>query len=143
MDVLDLARYMIYRMHEKGLEIFLIKPELEDDPEVWKLPQGLRQSKENNGKREFIQLEDTQDEHGQGHHFMACEGDWHDIPSIRGIIKHDLKRAKRKIEKNLPNLDNGIYLSAKEAVHKLLPHERSAITELEEILQDRNMLRNI
>ena len=143
MDVLDLARYMIYRMHEKGLEIFLIKPELDEDPEVWKLPQGPRKSQEISGVREFIQLEDTKDEHGIGHQFMACEGDWHDIPSIRGIIKHDLKRAKRKIEKNLPGLDNGVYLSVREAVQKLLPHEHAAVTELEEILQHRNLVRNI
>mgnify|MGYP003380138074 CR=1 FL=1 len=40
MSVLDLARVVIYRFHEKGLEIFLIQNDMEKDPDVWKIPEG-------------------------------------------------------------------------------------------------------
>ena len=30
---------------------------------------------------------------------LAIEGDWHDIPSIRGMIKHDVKLMKHIVRK--------------------------------------------
>ena len=143
MSVLDLARIMIYRMHEKGLEIFLIKPDLNEDPDVWKLPQGIQHNKFSELPNETIDLETVRDAEGENHRFLAIQGDWHDIPSIRGIVKHDIKRAKRKIEKALPGLDNGIFISVKDTVHKLLPHDNQAVFELEEIIRHRNMIKNI
>ena len=113
MDVLDVARIMIYRMHEKGLEIFLIKPQLDNDPDIWKLPQGYRNSSHDQESLEIINLDSIKDEEGKQHNYIAVEGDWHDIPSIRGIIKHDFKRAKRKIKELLPDLSNGSFVSAK------------------------------
>lgn len=40
LDVFDQLRVLIYRYHEKGLEIFLVDPKLAEDKSVWKLPQG-------------------------------------------------------------------------------------------------------
>ena len=39
MSVLDHARVVIYRINQKGLEIFLVKGE-DDDSKDWQIPQG-------------------------------------------------------------------------------------------------------
>ena len=130
-------------MHEKGLEVFLIKPQLENDPDIWKLPQGYRNSSHDQESLEIINLDSIEDDQGKQHNYIAMEGDWHDIPSIRGIIKHDFKRAKRKIKELLPDLSNGSFVSAKDAVDKLYPHENKALAELQEIIEHRNMLRHL
>ncbi|NNF32778.1 MAG: hypothetical protein HKN68_01630 [Saprospiraceae bacterium] len=143
MDVLDLARVLIYRMHEKGLEVFLIKPELEQDPEIWKFPRADARMTSQSIERESIDLQEINDGSGHRSHVIAIEGDWHDIPSIRGIIKHDLKRAKRKIKEFLPDLDKGTFVNINEMVDKVYPHEHSAVVELQEIISHRNMLRDL
>ena len=143
MDVLDLARVLIYRMHEKGLEVFLIKPELDQDPNIWKLPSGNSQINSEMIDRESIDLNEVEDAQGNKIRIIAIEGDYHDIPSIRGIIKHDIKRAKRKIRKFLPDLENGDFMNINELVDKIYPHEHSAVVELQEIISHRNMLRDL
>ena len=143
MDVLDIARVLIYRMHEKGLEVFLIKPELDQDPDIWKLPRARALMSSDHLERESIDLDEVEDGRGNKYKMIAIEGDWHDIPSIRGIIKHDLKRAKRKIKALLPDLDNGTYVPINEMVDKVYPHEHSAVVELQEIISHRNMLRDL
>jgi hypothetical protein len=142
-DVLNLARVLIYRMHEKGLEVFLIKPELDKDPNIWKLPSGNSHLKEEIQDRDSIDLDDVEDSKGNKIKVIAIEGDYHDIPSIRGIIKHDIKRAKRKIKQFLPDLENGTFVGIDELVDKVYPHEHSAVVELQEIISHRNMLRDL
>nr|HMP29412.1 hypothetical protein [Saprospiraceae bacterium] len=98
MGVFDVVRLMIYRVHEKGLEIFLINNEMENDPDIWRLPSGSSSqlhSKLNALGKESIDLEENSDNTGQSHKTIAIEGDWHDIPSIRGMVKHDLNLAKK------------------------------------------------
>ena len=117
MSVLDLARIIIYRFHEKGLEIFLINSEIKQDNDIWK--------------------------HGRTIKTFAIEGDWHDIPSIRGMLKHDVKLVKSIVKENLPGSEKGAYFAIKEAVRKVMPQEYKAIKELKEILFDRNSVTNI
>ena len=62
MSVLDLARVIIYRFHEKGLEIFLINNEMEKDSDIWKLPEGLSNTLRNDGKLSVIDLESVVDD---------------------------------------------------------------------------------
>ena len=148
MGVFDKMRILIYRYHEKGLEIFLIEPKLASDVNAWKLPQsdveklhvpafGFEESDS------VIQLEPVQDEHNTTHHTIAVEGDWHDIPSIRGMIKHDFRRVKSKVKEVLPDVEQGAYVAAKDIIKKVLPHEYAAIRELKDILLDRNSVSNI
>lgn len=148
LNVLDKIRVLIYRYHEKGLEIFLVDPVLAEDKSVWKLPQGEWEknsvsslSKVNPEK--FIELDPVQDNENNIHHTIAVEGDWHDIPSIRGMIKHDLKRVTNKIKDTLPDLEKGTFVAAKDVIKKVLPHEYQAIRELKDILMDRNSITNI
>ena len=143
MSVLDLARVIIYRFHEKGLEIFLINNEMEKDSDIWKLPEGLSNTLRNDGKLSVIDLESVVDDKGQKIKTLAIEGDWHDIPSIRGMLKHDIKLFKSIVKENLPGSEKGAYFAFKEAFKKVLPHEFKAMKELREILFDRNSVTNI
>lgn len=146
MSVLDQVRIMIYRVHEKGLEIFLMSNEMSNDPDVWHLPQGINNQISgslNSLGKEIIDLESVYDLKGEHHRTIAVQGDWHDIPSIRGMLKHDLKLAKKIMKEHLPGSEKGAYFAAKEAFKKVLPHEYEAIKELTEILRDRNTLKNM
>ncbi|MCB0648679.1 MAG: hypothetical protein KDC49_18545 [Saprospiraceae bacterium] len=145
MGVLDKVRVMIYRVHEKGLEIFLMNNEMTNDPEVWHLPQGINSSSNalHTMGKEVIDLDEVPDDFGQSHKMIAVEGDWHDIPSIRGMLKHDLKLAKKIVKEHLPGSEKGGFFAVKEAFKKVLPHEYEAIKELSEILRDRNTLKNM
>lgn len=144
MSVLDLARVVIYRFHEKGLEIFLINNEMDKDQDIWQIPQGLSESiREKGNVKNIIDLDTTEDEHGRTIKTLAIEGDWHDIPSIRGMLKHDVKLVKAIVKENLPGSEKGAYFAVKEAFKKVLPHEYKALKELKEVLFDRNSVTNI
>lgn len=144
MSVLDLARIIIYRFHEKGLEIFLIKNDMENDADIWRIPEGstLHINSEDITDK-LIDLDVIEDGEGKQIRTLAIEGDWHDIPSIRGMIKHDVKLMKHIVRENLPGSEKGAYFAVKEAFKKVLPHEYNAIKELKEILFDRNSVKNM
>lgn len=145
MSVLDIARVMIYRVHEKGMEIFLLKNELDSDPEVWKLPKGMEgnlSDKMAGMGKDTIDIEST-DITGKSIRTLAIEGDWHDIPSIRGMLKHDIKLAKKIVKEHLPESEKGTYFAFKECFKKMLPHEYEAIKELKDIITDRNTIKNM
>ena len=141
MSVFDAARIIIYRCHEKGLEILLINNDMDTDPDVWNLPQ--LQFNAESSSSSIIELDDIEDHSGNPIKAIAVEGDWHDIPSIRGMIKHDVKRVKNKLKKTIPHLEHGTYFTVKEAFKKVLPHEYAALKELKEIVLDRNTALNI
>ncbi len=141
MSVLNQVRLVVYRYHEKGLEFLLINPELAKDPSVWKLPEGEYNSLQK--QQNFIELDPQLDDHGNQYKTLAIEADWHEIPSIRGIIKHDVKRVKNKIKETVPELEKGSYFVAKEAFKKVLPNEYRTLKEIKDILLDRNILMNI
>ncbi len=144
MSVLDLARVIIYRFHEKGLEIFLINNEMDKDQDIWQIPQGLSESiREKGHLKNIIDLDTMVDENGKTVKTLAIEGDWHDIPSIRGMLKHDVKLVKAIVKENLPGSEKGAYFAVKEAFKKVMPHEYKALKELKDVLFDRNSVTNI
>lgn len=133
-DVLIDIRLIFYRFHDKGLEIFLVK-----ENDQWKIPSGQTSEPTKrffNRKGKLIELEESQLDKIKN---LAIEADWHDMPSIRGLIKHDLKMVEEKIQ----YLEHGTYVAAKEAFKKVLPHEYAMLKELKEILFDRNLTQNI
>lgn len=132
-SVLDEARLVIYRYHEKGLEVFLIEPGLEKDPEVWRLPAGTVLNQES--LKLGLNLETT-----NGYKTYAIEADWHDIPSIRGIIKSDVRRLKNKIKEVS---EKGTFVAVKDALKRVMPDEYAAVKELKDILKERNLLMNL
>ncbi len=127
MNAKDKARIIIYRCHEKGLEVLLIKPNLHKDGSIWKLPTA---NYERLDQLDPIELASCEKE---GCLNMAIEADWHQIPSIRGILKHDFLRLGNKVK----SISECSYLNVKEALKEVLPEEYAAIKELKDILTDR------
>jgi len=143
MSVLDQVRLVIYRVNQKGLEIFLVN----NGQEEWSIPKGnlSEQSAPTHwvSAEKCIHLDDVECSDGQRRGALAIEGDWHEIPSIRGIIKQDVKIVKHQIKQHIPELEQGTYFAVKEAVKKVLPEEYQALKELKEILIDRNQAKYV
>ncbi len=141
MSVFDFARVVIYRFHEKGLEVFLVNSDIKNDPDVWKIPKAEVQ----NVKQcdDCIELDPVTDTEGCEHRILAVEGDWHDIPSIRGLIKHDIKLAKQTMKEVVPGIEKGGFFAIKEAIKHTMPEEYQALKELKDILFDRNTVKNM
>ena len=139
MTVLDGVRVILYRCHTKGLEILLINNDLSKDPDIWKFPKFAIDRNEQN----IIELDDIKDESGHSIKAMAMEADWHDIPSIRGMLISDVKLVKSKIKQTIPALEKGTYFTVKEAFKRVLPQEYKALKELKDIILDRNIVTNI
>ena len=141
MSILNLARLVIYRFHEKGLEVFLINSEVDKDPEVWGLPKcSLDRVNQKLEEDEYIELEMMDD---AGEKVIAVEGDWHSIPSIRGLIKHDIKVVKSLVKETIPGIERGAFFAFKEVIKKTMPGEYKALKELKDILVDRNSVQNL
>ncbi len=145
MNVFDTIRVVVYRFHEKGLEIFLVNSGLEE--ENWRIPfTDIAKYTEQNvqvGDR-FIAIETNDNPDGTASITCAIEGDWHDIPSIRKLIKEDIKLVHSKIDKYvIPELEKGTYFAIKEAFKKVMPNEYKILHELKDILLHRNMLKNM
>ena len=143
MSVLDTARVIIYRFHEKGLEIFLVNSDLENDPDIWNLPKGNLHASTGDSGIESIQLESQEDDSGRMVKTLAVEGEWHDIPSLRGMLKHDMKLMKSKLIEVAPEMEKGGFFAVKEAFKKVMPDEYKVLKELKSILRDRNLTKYI
>lgn len=133
-DVLVKIRFIFYRFHDKGLEFFLVK-----ENDQWTLPSGHTKDQTQrffNREGKMIELEAGEIDRMKN---LAIEADWHDMPSIRGLIKHDLKM----VEEKFIGLEEGSYLAAKEAFKNVLPQEYALLKELKDILFDRNLTQNI
>ena len=143
MSILDVARLVVYRFHEKGLEIFLVNSDLKSDPDVWKLPNcdTIKLSTKLE-QEDFIEI-DIEGKDCKAQRLIAVEGDWHTMPSIRGLVKHDIKIAKSIVKEALPGIDKGAFFAVKEVVKKLMPEEYKAVKELKDVLVDRNSVKNI
>ena len=148
MNVFDTIRVVVYRFHEKGLEFFLVRSGLEE--ENWRIPfTDIAKYAEGEAPVEigdrFISLESS--DSGDGTSILTCaiEGDWHDIPSIRKLIKEDLKLVQHKIDQYVvPDmLEKGTFIAIKEAVKKVIPNEYKILHELKDIILHRNMVKNM
>ncbi len=143
MNVLDQVRLVIYRVNKKGLEIFLVN----NGQEEWSIPKGkLSENKVQpywTKEENCIHLDPVECSDGQKRRAVAIEGDWHEIPSIRGIIKQDVKIVKSQIKQRIPELEQGTYFAVKEAVKKVIPEEYKALKELKDILIDRNQAKYV
>ena len=145
MSIFDKACLIIYRYAEKGLEIFLINDPGDENP-VWSIPQQDIPKVENtfvHEETEMIELDGVEVEDGQRYRGLAIEGDYHDIPSMRSLVKNDVIYVKDKIKSMIPELEQGTFVAVKEAFKKVLPHEYELLKELKDILADRNLLKNI
>ncbi|MFK8006011.1 MAG: hypothetical protein AB8H03_06555 [Saprospiraceae bacterium] len=140
MNVLDQVRVVVYRINKKGLEIFLVNEE-----DNWQIPKGSFQQTPASilSEDNLIELEPTQNSNGNMQRALAVEGDWHDIPSIRGIIKDDVRIVKDQLKQRIPGLEQGTFVAVKEAVKRVMPEEYACLKELKEIIVDRNSAKYI
>jgi len=139
MHVLDDVRLIIYRCHEKGLEVFLVNTGFEE--ENWKIPfEEIAKYSGQEFDSNIIPLDPLQENDGSMSCVVAVEGDWHDIPSLRKLIKGDVKIVASKLKFIA---DHGAFFALKEAMKKVLPNEYAVLHELKDILMARNQLRNI
>ncbi len=139
MHVLDEVRLIIYRCHEKGLEVFLVNTGFEE--ENWRIPfEEIAKYPEQEFDNGIIPLDPLRENDGSMSSVVAVEGDWHDIPSLRKLIKGDVKIVASKLKFIA---DHGAFFAMKEALKKVLPNEYAVLHELKDILMARNQLRNI
>ena len=143
MNVLDHARVVIYRVNKKGLEIFLVNSGTEN----WQLPHGkqLEQCEccELPDHDQVIELDPISQNNGSVEKAWAIEGEWHEIPSIRGTIKQDVRIVKDHLKQKFPDLEQGTYFAVKEAFKKVMPEEYALLKELKDVIRDRNQVRYI
>lgn len=143
MSVFEKACLIIYRFAEKGLEVFLINDQSEESS-VWSIPQqDIAKSSNDFLSRhvDMIEMDPVEMDEGQRFRAVAIEGDYHDIPSMRSLMKEDVNYVKDKIKTMIPELEQGTFVAVKEAFKKVLPHEYTMLKELKEILNDRNLLK--
>ncbi|MEO6133300.1 MAG: hypothetical protein ABIQ02_15770 [Saprospiraceae bacterium] len=145
MSVFDTVRVVVYRFHEKGLEIFLVNSGLEE--ENWRIPFTQIAKYPTEGMEvgyRFIALETEVQADGTSSLTCAIEGDWHDIPSIRKLIKEDLRLVSSKLDMmDKIALEKGTFFAVKEAFKKVMPNEYKVLHELKDILLHRNIVKNM
>jgi hypothetical protein len=139
MHVLDQVRLIIYRCHEKGLEVFLVNTGFEE--ENWRIPfEEIAKYSDKELDYRIISLDPLHEHDGSVSNVFAVEGDWHEIPSLRKLVKGDVKIVASKIKFVA---DHGAFFALKEALKKVLPNEYAVLHELKEILTVRNQVQNI
>jgi hypothetical protein len=126
---------IIYRFREQGLEVFLTPDQRE---------QGLSflegEMADNEAQQQFIELDAVAgDQEGRLEEAVAVEGDWHEIPSLKAMLQEDAYQLKEKLK----SVENGAFLSIKDALKSALPHQYAFLKELRDILTDRNSLRDL
>lgn len=141
MSLPEKENLIIYRIKEKGLEVFLVN----GDKDKWELPSGDCSGEATAAlsvmdKRNVIQLDPVEQvDGGLFEQAYAVEADWHDIPSLKSILKNDVTYVKKTVKQMLPDtLEKGTFFAVKEAFRKVLPHQYEMLKELKDVLIDRN-----
>lgn len=143
MSLLNKANLIIYRVRDKGLEVFLVQPKNQATTDEWTIPQGALKDEaqalslvETN---KAIELDPVDNLEGEAEGALAIEGDWHDIPSLKGLMKGDAIFVKDTLQQMIPDLENqGGYFAIKEAFKKVLPNQFKFLKELKDIIKERN-----
>lgn len=139
MSMLEQARLIIYRIKEKGLEIFLVNSGAQ-----WDFPEIPNSSPEVQPSRDFIALDPVKiKEDGAVAQALAVEGDWHDIPSLKSLLHKDVEQLKDQLDRIAPDMEKGAFFALTEALRKVGPDHDAFIKELKEIIRDRNSIRNL
>lgn len=128
------AHLIIYRIKQRGLEVFLVNHDIEGDE--WHLPEAPVKSM----KAEAIEL-DVVEKEGEQHAAYAIEGDWHDIPSLKSLIKQDFLFVADKVFDELEK--HGSYFAVKDAIKRVMPQQYVFLKELREIISEKNSLKDL
>ena len=133
-DIIKKAHLIIYRIRQRGLEVFLVNHDLEGDD--WHLPQAPI-SQVNSTSIEL----DPVEKDGEQFRAIAVEGDWHDIPSLKGLVKQDIKFVADKVFDELEK--HGSYFVVKDAFKKIMPQQYAFLSELKEIISEKNSVQDL
>lgn len=144
MSINKTASFIIYRIREKGLEVFMLNKD--KDGKNWELPQHpVSEAKALPllGEEELIELEPVKTAEGEEQAF-AMEGDWRNIPSLKSLLLSDVNFMRGQLRQFIPDaMENGTFVALKEAFKRVMPHQYEILKELKDILTDRNSVKNI
>ena len=136
---------LIYRVKNNGLEVFMVNlPEFEglQMPTGSLLPDGKKLP-----GYPVLHLEPFETEDGEMRQAIAVEADWHQIPSLRALIREDFEVAKDKLKTRLsgflPRMELGGYVAVKEAFKKAAPAQYAFLKELKDIVLEKNSVISI
>lgn len=139
MEGQEKANLLIYRFREQGLEVFLVE---DAEGKQWRIPGGDIPSSAqvvNIGATDDVIELDPIEANGIFEQAYAVEGDWHDIPSMKSILKNDVSYMKGVAKDMVPTMmEKGTFVAVKEAFKKVLPNQYKMIKELKDIIIDRN-----
>jgi hypothetical protein len=141
MAITKTASLIIYRIREKGLEVFLVGGEKEG--EAAQLPaRPLEMAVPLQEGDRIITLDPVHQEDGKIEEAYAVEGGWHDIPSLKSLLLQDVQFVKDQIRQMIPDMmEKGTFVAVKEAFKRVLPHQYQMLKELKDILTDRNSVK--
>ncbi len=135
----DVQNLIIYRVKNAGVEVFVLPAE---EAEKWRSPEAAVLFSPQNG----IALEPFASPEGLKN-AVAVEADWHEIPSLRALVREDYEVAKGKLKARikavLPSFEQGAYVSMKDALRKAAPEQYQFLKELKDILLERNAVQAI
>ncbi len=138
MSFIEKTNIVIYRVGKKGLEVFLTKTGMGSEMELPKTTalNNLSQHPDS------IELDAVSTEQNEEKAF-AVEADWHELPSLKKLLKEDLKNVAGKIISLLPDEQEGSFVAIKDAFRKVMPNQYAFLKELKDIIKERNSIRNI
>ena len=128
MDIRQKLHLVVYRVRERGLEIFVRSGE----GDAYELPEAI-EGLPAGALDDYIAL----DADGEAARGVAVEGDYHDIPSLKGLLLDDARRLRDRL-RELPDAEEGTFVAVKSVAKRLLPEQYRMLSELREILVDRN-----
>ncbi len=138
---------IIYRVGEKGLEVYLVNPNEQPDAEStqWHAPSAEQNAP--GRMSNFIELDPVTNANGHTRKAIAIEADWHEIPSLRALMYEDYRvakaKAKERIKNLIPDMERGAFFAVKEALKRVMPDQYAYLKELKEILNDKNSTKYI
>ncbi len=144
MSVNDQVDVFIYRVRETGLEVFLVNPDAQNQPEQAALTtiSAADNQQERLRQANCIELEPVTDANGAARKAIAIEADWHELPSLRALIYEDYRvakeKAREKIKNLIPELEKGTFVAVKEAFKRILPEQYAFLKELKEVIVEKN-----
>lgn len=139
MSLREKVNLFIYRYAEKGLEIFLMKSEAEELLHLPNSADNIDPIQKMGKANSLIQLDETTTDDGHVEKNVAFEADYHEIPSLKHLLKSDISFVADKIIHMLPDSEKGRFIALKEAIKKIGPHQNQALKELKEILAEKNL----
>jgi hypothetical protein len=147
MSIIEKVKIVLYRVAEKGLEVFLVKSEEEEiQVRLVEISEHFlaELSLKTEGNARCIELDPiVLNDDLQTVRTIAIEEDWDGTPSIRAHLKGEYLLLKNKLSQAIPGFDSGVFVAFKDTLSRMVQSEYKAIKELKEVLSDRNTVQNI